>query len=262
MTKIIAIIQARTGSTRLPGKVLLPLEDKTVLEHVIERTRKSRLIDKTIVATSIKKQDLPIVKICAGKKIQVFTGSETNVLDRYYQAARLFLPDNIVRITADCPAIDPVIIDKTITKHLKENADYTTNNLIPTYPHGLDLEIFTFKALEQAWKKAKKPSEKEHVSPYIRYNPSLFKITGIEYKKNIKNKRWTLDEPRDYELLKIIFKNVYTKKPNFLMEDILKFLKANPEVEKINCGISRNEGYLKSLKEDEIFMDRIKRKKE
>jgi spore coat polysaccharide biosynthesis protein SpsF (cytidylyltransferase family) len=220
MTKILSIIQARTGSTRLPGKVLLPLEDKTVLEHVIERTRKSRLINKTIVATSIKKQDLPIVKICAEKNIQVFTGSETNVLDRYYQAARLFLPDNIVRITADCPAIDPVIIDKTIKKCLRENADYASNQLTETYPDGLDLEIFTFKALEQAWKKAKKPSEKEHVTPYIRYNPSLFKIAGIESKENLKNKRWTLDEPRDYEFLKIIFKQVYTKKPDILTEDV------------------------------------------
>ena len=250
MIKILAIIQARTGSTRLPGKVLLPLEDKTVLEHVIERTRKSRLIQETLVATSIKKQDLPIVKLCAEKGILVFTGAETNVLDRYYQAARLFLPDNIVRVTADCPMIDPVIIDKTITKHLQEDADYTSNQLTATYPDGLDVEIFTFQALTQAWKEAKKASEKEHVTPYIRYNPNLFKKAGIECKENLKDKRWTLDEPKDYELLKIIFKKVYTKKSDFLIEDVLKFLKANSDIEKINSGIIRNEGYIKSFKEN------------
>jgi spore coat polysaccharide biosynthesis protein SpsF len=146
--------------------------------------------------------------------------------------------------------IDPVIIDKTITKHLKENADYTTNQLTETYPDGLDVEIFTFKALEQAWEKAKKPSEKEHVTPYIRYNTNLFKIACIASKENLKNKRWTLDEPRDYEFLKIIFKKVYTKKPNFLMEDILKFLKANPEAEKINADIIRNEGAIQPLQEN------------
>lgn len=251
--KIIAIIQARLGSTRLPGKVMLDLEGKTVLERVIERVKASRLINDVVVATTIEKKDLKIVGLCAANGISVYCGSEDDVLDRYYQAARLVGADRIVRITSDCPLIDPIIIDEVISSHLREKADYTSNGLKETFPDGLDTEVFSFKALKTAWKNAKLKSEREHVTPYIRNNMNIFKLTNFEYKEDLSKKRWTLDNPEDYEFIKNIYANIYFKNHLFGMKEILEFLQNNPEIEKINQNIMRNEGYLRSLKHDEII---------
>ncbi|GAI87236.1 unnamed protein product, partial [marine sediment metagenome] len=188
---IIAIIQARIGSTRLPRKVLMELEGKTVLEHVIERVKRSNLINDVVVATTILKDDLEIVKLCSNIGISVYCGSEENVLDRYYQTVRLFKAEHIVRITSDCPLMDPKIIDEAINLHLRKKADYTSNTIKETYPDGQDVEIFTFEALKKAWKNVNLASEKEHVTPYIRKNQS-FKIVSLEYEKNLFHKRWTL----------------------------------------------------------------------
>lgn len=249
---IIAIIQARLGSTRLPGKVLLDLEDKTVLERVIERVKASKLITDVVVATTIRKEDLRIVKLCADIGTSVYCGSVDDVLDRYYQAARLFKADHIVRITSDCPLIDPVVIDAVIKLHFLDEADYTTNIIKETYPDGEDVEVFTFEALRKTWKNANLASEREHVTPYLRKNPA-FKIASLESKKDLSHKRWTLDNPEDYEFIKLIYENLYNKNQLFGMEEILKFIDKNPEVEKINKSIIRNEGYLKSLKEDKTL---------
>src|SRR5688572_19407522 len=167
----LAIIQARLGSTRLPNKVLLTLAGKTVLEHVINRVRASKFINEVIVATTISSNDLEIISFCAKNKIRVFVGSEHDVLDRYYQAARLLQPDNVVRITSDCPMIDPEIIDEIGKKHLEEKADYSSNTLDETYPDGLDAEIISFKALKTAWEQATLPSDREHVTPFIKKQP-------------------------------------------------------------------------------------------
>lgn len=247
---IVAIIQARTGSTRLPEKVLLDLEGKTVLEHVVERVSASKNIHDVVVATTINKEDLEIVKICSNLGISVYCGSEEDVLDRYYQVARLFKVDHIVRITSDCPMIDPKIIDDVINLHLQENADYTTNTLNETYPDGQDVEVITFDALKKAWKNADLASEREHVAPYIRFKPHIFKHSSLDYKQNLSQKRWTLDNREDYELINKIYKNLYHINNLFGMEEILAFLHENPDIEKINEHINRNEGYLKSLKED------------
>ncbi|NQT66900.1 MAG: glycosyltransferase family protein [Actinobacteria bacterium] len=250
--KILGIIQARMSSTRLPGKVLLDLEGKCVLEHVINRVNSAKMIDDVIVATTIKKEDLQILKICNSIGIKVFCGSEENVLDRYYQAAKLFNPEHIVRITSDCPMIDPKVIDKVINLHLKEKADYTTNVITETFPDGEDVEIFTFETLNKAWRNAKLLSEREHVTPYIKKHPKIFKIRNLENDKNLSNKRWTLDNPEDYEFIKVIYKNLYVKNHLFGVEEILDFLNRNPDVERINEHIKRNEGYLKSLKNDKV----------
>lgn len=247
--KIIAIIQARLGSTRLPGKILLDIEGKTVLEHVIDRVRPSKCIDDIVVATTIQKEDLKIVNLCSSNGTSVYCGSENDVLDRYYQAARLFNAENIVRITSDCPLIDPLIIDEIIKLHLEEKADYTSNTLKETYPDGLDIEVFTFEVLKESWKNANLTSEREHVTPYMRKNQA-FKRINLESKVDLSQKRWTLDNPEDYEFIKIIYKNLYNKNRFFNMNEILKFLNNNPEIEGINQSILRNEGYLKSLKED------------
>lgn len=248
----IAIIQARLGSTRLPGKVLFDLEGKTVLERVIERVRASKLIDDVVVATTIRKEDLRIVKLCADIGTSVYCGSVDDVLDRYYQAARLFKADHVVRITSDCPLIDPEVIDSVIKLHFLDEADYSSNIIKETYPDGEDVEVFTFEALKKAWKNAHLASEREHVTPYLQKN-SAFKIASLEYIKDLSHKRWTLDNPEDYEFIKLIFKNLHNKNQLFGMNEILKYIDKNPEVEKINKSIIRNEGYLKSLKEDKTL---------
>ena len=247
---ILAIIQARMDSTRLPNKVLLDLAGKTVLEHVVERVKRSKMIDDIVVATTISPNDLDIVKLCSNKEIRVFCGSEDDVLDRYYQLAKLIKPEHIVRITADCPMIDPEIIDQVIQLHVDNKSDYTSNTLKETYPDGEDIEVFRFKALRTAWENANLLSEREHVTPYIINNPDLFKLENLENKIDLSQKRWTLDEPKDFEFIKKVFSNVYVDNNNFTMNSVLKFLEENPNIESINQHIARNEGYAKSLTED------------
>jgi len=250
---VLAIIQARMGSTRLPGKVLLSLEGKTVIEHVVERVKCAKLVDEVIVATSININNLPLIRVCAEKNIRVFCGSEEDVLDRFFQLAKLLVPAHIVRITADCPVIDPAIIDKIIATHFLENADYTSNTIDETYPDGLDIEIFTYKSLTQAWNEASLSSEREHVTPYIKKHPDLFLLKSIVSDINYADKRWTLDTELDFEFLRSIFNILYKKNHFFSMNDILHLIKKQPSLEKINSNIIRNEGYLNSLKKDEII---------
>jgi spore coat polysaccharide biosynthesis protein SpsF (cytidylyltransferase family) len=251
--KIICIIQARFNSIRLPGKVLLDLEGKTVLERVVERVSKSRFINDIIVATTTRKEDLKIVKLCSAKRIRVYCGSENDVLDRYFQVARLLKTTDIVRITADCPLIDPKIIDKIIQTHLTSKADYTSNTLKATFPDGQDVEIFTFRALKKAWEKARLSSEREHVTPFIKNNPRLFKLLNVEYAHDLSLKRWTLDENTDYKFIKLIYRYFSKKNKVFGMIEILQLIDLHPELEKINSHVERNEGYRRSLERDKIL---------
>lgn len=249
--EILAIIQARTGSTRFPGKVLLPLEDKTVLEHVVLRVKKSKKINKVLVATTTKRKDKKIADLCKKKGFNLFRGSSDDVLDRYFQASKLYKAKYIVRVTADCPMIDPQIIDKVIQEYFETRSDYIgiEENSVPD---GEDVEVFAFEALKFAWENARLASEREHVTPFIKKHPEKFKITLWKSDQILGDKRWTLDEPEDYKFLKIIFKKLYPKNPFFGVEEIIDFLKKNPEIEKINSHIGRNEGLQKSLREDRI----------
>jgi len=253
MKDITAIIQARIGSKRLPAKVLLKIKGKTILEHIVGRVSKSKLIGEIIVATTMLKEDLKIVNLCSKIGIRVYCGSENDVLDRYFQTARLVSAKHIVRITADCPLMDPKIIDEVIKLHLSNKADYTSNTIKETFPDGEDVEVFTFETLCKAWEKAKLCSEREHVTPYIRNNPVLFTLMGLENKKDFSDKRWTLDEKADYKFIKLIYLNLYKKNKLFGMGEVLKLLNAHPEYEIINNKIKRNEGYVKSLKKDKIW---------
>ena len=250
---IIAVIQARVGATRLPGKVLKKIEGKTVLEHVINRVKAAKNISDIVVATTVNKEDLKIVKLCASLGISIFCGSEDDVLDRYYQTARLFKADHIVRITSDCPLIDPQIIEEVIELYFQKKADYASNTMPETFPDGLDTEVFSYKTLKKAWKNAKLSSEREHVTPYIRKYPNIFKIVNLKCEYNLNDKRWTLDEPEDFKFIKIIYKNLYSEDSLFGMIKILDFLKKHPEIEELNNNIIRNEGYLKSLEKDKII---------
>lgn len=248
--RILAIVQARSGSTRLPGKVSLPLGDGTVLSQVMRRVSSVPSVDEVVLATTIEHKDLGLVLHAATLGYRVFPGSVNDVLDRFYQISRLCQPEHIVRITADCPVLDPYLVESVIQLHLKESADYTSNVLVESFPDGLDVEVFTSRSLELAWSSAKLTSEREHVTPYIRSRPSLFKLRNYRSDLDLSGYRWTVDEEPDYEFVSALYENLFDSNPLFGMHDILTLLQQYPELSEINSSIRRNEGYLKSLVED------------
>ena len=250
---VVAIIQARTGSTRLPGKVLLRLEDKTVLEHVILRVEQSKRVDRVVVATTDSIVDIKIAELCKSLGVDCFCGSENDVLDRFYKAAKRFSADHIVRITADCPLMDHEIIDQVVGEHLLKQADYTSNTIKVTFPDGEDVEVFTFEALEKAWQEAKLVSEREHVTPFIRGRSDIFTFQSVENDVDLSSKRWTLDDPEDLEFARKIYETLYPQDNLFGLRKILDLLEEYPELEQINSHIGRNEGYKKSLREDKLY---------
>ena len=256
---IYAIVQARMGSTRLPGKVLMNLSGKPVLEHVIDRLKQSNYINQVIVATSDNEENEAIFELCGSKNVLCFKGSEDDVLDRFYQACMNFdvnSNDILIRITADCPLIDYEIVDKTIKLHLVENNDYTSNTMPCTYPDGLDCEVFNFDILVNAWKNANLSSEREHVTLYIRNHPEIYKLGGLTNDVDYSDLRWTLDEKEDFVLINEIYENLYDMNEFFTMDDVLKLLETKPELTDINSFIMRNEGLEKSLKNDQILENR------
>ncbi len=249
---IIAIIQARMSSTRLPGKVLKKIKGKTLLEILIDRLKHSKKIDKIIIATSTNPKDSAIVKLAKKINCPYFIGSEEDVLDRFYQTAKKFKADVIVRISGDCPFQDPKLVDEMIDFYLKNKKkfDYVSNVDPPTFPDGLDLWVFPFRTLKRAWKEASLKSEREHVCPYIWKNPHLFRIGHFESKINYSYLRWTVDEATDFEFVKNIYERLYQKGKIFYMKDVLNLLKKNPNLHKIQENKIRDEGYLKSIKKD------------
>jgi spore coat polysaccharide biosynthesis protein SpsF len=249
---ILAILQARLSSTRLPKKVLKPLLGEPMILRQIERLQRSKQIDKLVVATSNELSDDPIESLCRKNNIQCFRGSLDNVLDRYYQAAIIDNPDYIVRLTADCPLADPNVIDNVISFYMAGNYDYASNTLSPTFPDGLDIEVFKFSCLEQAWKEARLSSEHEHATPYIYNNPLKFKLGNYVNTTDLSHLRWTVDEPEDFEFVTKVYESLYPINSEFSMDDILDLLSKQPDLMKINNMFARNEGYQKSLDEDFI----------
>ena len=257
---IYAIVQARMGSTRLPNKVLMNLNGHPVLEHIINRLKESKCIDNIIVATSINPENESIVELCDFKGISCFKGNEEDVLDRYYQTCKYFdinSKDNIVRITADCPLIDYEVIDNIIDVHIKNANDYTSNTIVPSFPDGLDCEIFTFSSLEYAWKNAVLSSEREHVTLYIKNHPEVFNIENILNDKDLSDLRWTLDEKEDFEFINEIY-SYFPDSDLFLTNEILSILDAKPNLLKINSKFKRDEGLDKSLKNDKVLGKKTK----
>ena len=246
---VIAIIQARMSSTRLPGKVLLPLGGVPALNHVVSRIRSCKTIDKVLVATSTDPSDDAIETYCGESNFDLYRGSLLDVLDRYYQCAKSVNANTIVRITADCPAIDPIVVDAVVTGFLAGAYDYFS--LSGEFPDGLDCEVISFSALKNAWVNANLPSEREHVCPYIHTShKDEFKTGGLQLFTKLQDMRWTLDESSDYELLQKIFDRLYPKNKLFLTNDILSLFSMHPDLININNEIKRNAGYLKSLQND------------
>lgn len=248
----VAIIQARMGSTRLPGKVARDLMGSTILEHVVRRAKASIGIDKVVVATTVHSRDELIVEICQRNSFDFFRGSEQDVLDRYYQAAKLEQAEVVVRITSDCPLIDPKITEMVIAKFLTEKCDYCSNIINRSFPIGLDVEVMSFAALSQAWKEASEPYQREHVTPYLSDNPGLFVHSELLYSEvvdaqlaetdqqpqlELSKMRWTLDYPEDFQFIEQVYQQLYSKDPLFNMEDVLCLLAENPLLQEINAGI-------------------------
>jgi len=248
--KFIAIIQARCGSSRLPGKILIDICGKPVLQRVIERVQKSKYVEEVIVATSITHDNLPVMALCANLGVRVFAGAEHDVLDRYYQVAKLLMPEYIVRVTADCPCYDWDILDAAIdAMHLETDYLCSSNE---TLPDGLDIEIMKFSVLEKAWNEAKLSSEREHVTLFIHNNSKDFVIQKLDSPcGNNGHIRLTLDEDSDLLLIRQVYERLHeAKNHDFLTTDILQLLESHPDLLKINEHITRNEGLLKSLQDD------------
>lgn len=250
ITIILAILQARMSSTRLPGKVLKPILGEPMLFRQIERIRRSKKIDDLIVATSTSKEDDQIEKLCSEKNVRCFRGSLDDVLDRFYGAAMTCNSEYIMRLTGDCPLFDPGIADELVDFFILGGYDYVSNTVEPTYPDGLDIEIMKFSALKTAWEEAKLPSEREHVTPYILKHPEVFSVGCMKNSEDLSQMRWTVDEPEDYEFVKFIYEYLYDRNSEFTWEDVLCFIQNNPEVATINSNFRRNEGYEKSLNKD------------
>ncbi len=232
---ITCIIQARMGSTRLPGKTMEKItKDKRVIDFVVEQLKFSKIIGKIIVAIPDSIEDDVTYNHLLSKKIQTYRGSLKNVLDRYYQCAKNISSSVIVRVTADCPLIDPEIVDKVITKFIKNKFDYVSNTHPRTFPYGTETEVFSFNALEKAWNETRNDFDREHVTPYFYKNPNKFSIGNVIQEKNQSNYRWTIDYNEDLELVKYIANNII-KKP-ILTNDIINLIIKNPNLLKINEG--------------------------
>lgn len=236
--KIVTVVQARMSSSRLPKKVFLPILGKPLLERMLERVSAAKLIGKIVVATSTNFDDDEIEIFCSNSGYECFRGHLTDLLDRHYQVAVKYKADAIVKIPSDCPLIDPIIIDKVISKYV-ENDDFDfVSNLHPaTYPDGNDVEIMSFSSLECAWKEAVKSYEREHTTPFIWENPELFGIGNVEWESGLDystSHRWTIDYAEDYEFIRKVYEELYPPKKLFTMNDILTLIKQKPEIAEIN----------------------------
>jgi spore coat polysaccharide biosynthesis protein SpsF len=234
--RIVAIIQARMESTRLPGKVLEDLEGETVLARVVNRLRRARLIDELLVATTDRLADDAIVAECRSCSVPVCRGDQDDVLDRYFRAAQLAKAEIVVRITSDCPLIDPEITDETIAAFLEACPDYASNGLVRTYPRGLDTEVMSVDALARAWREARKPYEREHVTPYIYEHPAEFRILSVTGDADYSRYRWTVDTPQDLEFVRAIYSR-FRDNATFLWRDVLDLVDWEPGLIELNSSV-------------------------
>jgi glutamate-1-semialdehyde 2,1-aminomutase len=238
--KIVAIVQARMGSTRLPNKVMKLIGGIPMIELLLTRLARAKEVDQIIVATSVNERNQPLVEHVCKLGYTCEQGSENDVLDRYVQAANKHQAEVVVRITGDCPLVDPELVDEVIRRLKTENLDYLSNTNPPTYPDGLDIEVFTFKALEKASQKTSDPFDREHVTPYLR-KPGKFKTAALQHNQDLSALRWTVDEPADFAVIEKVFQH-YHPRTDFTWNDVLTLHSQQPELFNINQHIIRNEG--------------------
>ena len=248
-SRTVAIIQARMGSTRLPGKALQKIAGQPMLRHVWERARQAKTLDQTLVATSTADTDNAIAEYCAWHEIPCFRGSENDVLDRYYHAASFACADTIVRLTADCPLLDAAVINSVVAAFRLGTFDYVSNVDPPTYPDGLDTEVFTFAALERAWRDASLSSEREHVTPYLRASANCFRTANVTGPTDLSHLRWTVDELADLTFVRNVFHALGTTDCG--LAEVVTLLNHSPHLRELNARHTRNEGYQRSLLADQ-----------
>lgn len=241
--KTVIIVQARMTSTRLPGKVLKLVDAKPLLAYLIERLRRVKLADDIVIATTGNSTDDVIVKFCECAKVNYFRGSENDVLSRYYQAAMKYNADVVVRITSDCPVIDPQVVDQVIGmfKSAYPRLSYVSNIGERTFPRGMDTEVFTAKALEEAYREATEKPDREHVTPFIRRHTERYHSDNLRYKEDQSIHRWTVDTSEDFQLIEKIISSLYPNNPEFALEDCLRLLEKNPQWMDINKEVRQKE---------------------
>lgn len=238
--KTIAMIQARMGSSRLPGKVMMDIEGKSMLVRVIERVQLAKSINGLWVLTTDTEKDEEIVRECEDHDVETYRGSEEDVLDRYFQAAKKIHADTIVRITADCPLIDPDIIDQSIKAFTDHCADYVSNVLERTFPRGLDTEVMSLRVLEKAWKEAKQPYERSHVTIYMIKQPKLFRHHSIKHHRDLSSLRWTVDVQEDLDFIREVYKRLAAEK-DFRWLRVVELLEKEPQLRRINEKIQQKD---------------------
>jgi len=240
--KVTAIIQARMGSMRLPGKVMMDLAGRPVLWHVVDRLRHSKTLDEIVVATTIQREDDVIEDHCWHNSFKIYRGSSEDVLSRYFEAARESEASTVVRITSDCPVIDPAIVDTMVSEFGRRNKslqtlDYLSNTLNRRFPRGLDVEVFSFDSLARAHQEATERYEREHVTPYIYQHPELFNSSSYTSTIDYSYYRWTLDTREDYVLMQEIYKALYKEGTLFVFGDLLELFQRRPELSRINSKV-------------------------
>lgn len=237
--RVVLFIQARMGSTRLPGKHLKLVLGRPVLSYLVERIRRTQLVDEIVLATTTNPLDDLLVDFCKTERLAYFRGSEDDVLGRFLQASKAFKADIIVRISGDCPLIDPAVVDSVIYYFLRNDYDYAANTLNRTYPRGMDTEVFSRHSFERVAKDAKEPEEREHVTPYYYQHPDIFRLGSVEKIHNDSHHRWTVDTEEDLALIRTVLEEVYPKNPNATLEDLLAFFKEHPEWLEINAHVKQ-----------------------
>jgi len=254
--RIVTVIQARTGSSRLPGKVLLPLAGKPLLVRMLERVLRASYVGTLVIATTTDVADDPIESICYENGWNIYRGHPTDLLDRHYQAAKQFQADAVVKIPSDCPLIDPAIIDKVLSVYLENHpeVDFVSNLHPATYPDGNDVEVMKFSVLETAWKEATLPMEREHTTPYIWERPERFKLLNVSWETGWNysmSHRFTIDYPEDYQFISRVYDELFESNPTFGLNDILTLLHSKPEIFEINskfAGVNWYRNHLAELK--------------
>jgi spore coat polysaccharide biosynthesis protein SpsF len=240
--KTVVIVQARMGSSRLPGKVLLPLCGQTVLAHVIERCRRMRGVDEVMIATTQEARDAAIEAEALLLGVRCWRGSEDDVVSRYYEAARSCQADVVVRVTSDCPLLDPEVSSEVLERFIADKeARYVSNTLERSYPRGLDTEVFEFSALQEAYEEATENLEREHVTPFLYRNPERFHVRSITHPRDFSTYRWTLDTPEDWELIQAIYAELYHRGKVFSWQEAAALMERRPELATINAHIEQKK---------------------
>ncbi len=236
--KVVVIIQAHMGSTRLPGKVLEDIGGQSMLARTVRRASRAALADEVVVATTTEPRDEIIVRECAALGVAVFRGSEDDVLDRYYQAARAHSAEAVVRVTSDCPLLDPEVTDQVIRVFLEGDCDYASSGLVRTYPRGLDTEAFSFAALEAAWREATEAAHRAHVTPYIYLTTGRFRLREVTCEADYSRYRWTVDMPEDLAFVRAVYDRL-GRDGDFSWREVLALVEREPELVTINAHVEQ-----------------------